>query len=525
MGSGRRAGRWLWVLVFLWGMIGIGGTPPAAWGQKTLVVASGADGNSLDPPEAFSLEAHKNADWAFDGLLRFDGNSQKIMPALAESWKVSDDGLVWTFKLRKGVNFHDGTPLNADAVVFSFERQRDLKHPYYSKYFGRFTSKFAAIKVTQKVDDSTVQMVLNEPSPSILASLPFYVGHIVSPTAVKKDPEGFRKNPVGTGYFKFVKWVKDDHIEYVANKDYWDGPPKVDRLIVKVIPDNEVRLLALKKGEIHIAYGIDPSHYTEIEKSSDLKLYTATSLGYGSVAMNCEEPPFDNVKVRKAMQYAVNTERIFKTVFYAYGERAVQPIPSMWPGHNPDLPRYEYSPEKAKSLLAEAGFPKGFKTNFLCFTNPRNFQPDPRSLATLVKSDLAKVGVEADINLVHWQTFLDTVGKGGYGFCPGGWTAGTLDPDGILPNRFHSRYIRKIDCTNLGRYRSARADELIDKGRAVTDPKKREKMYQEVAAEIYKDSPEIFIVHPILAIVARKEVKNVFVHAGQWVPLNRASFD
>jgi len=138
MGSKKIAGRRFWILVFLWGVLGIAGGVPPACGQKTLVVASGADGNSLDPPEAFSLEAHKNEDLAFDGLLRFDGNSQKIVPALAESLKISDDGLVWTFNLRKGIKFHDGTPLNADAVVFSFERQRDPKHPYYSKYFGRF---------------------------------------------------------------------------------------------------------------------------------------------------------------------------------------------------------------------------------------------------------------------------------------------------------------------------------------------------------------------------------------------------
>ena len=208
-------------LLLLCALLAFSGLAQAA---TTLVVGRGADANSLDPPESQSFEAIKCADWSFEGLVRFEGNSHKIVPALATSWSVSEDGLTWTFKLRQGVKFHDGTDFNADAVVFSFERQRDPKHPFHSKYFARWKAKFGQIKLTEKVDDYTVKIHLNTPAPTMLANMAFYVGFIVSPTAVKKDKEGFKKNPVGTGYFKFVKWVKDDYIEYVANKDYWGGP-------------------------------------------------------------------------------------------------------------------------------------------------------------------------------------------------------------------------------------------------------------------------------------------------------------
>ena len=167
--------------------------PGLAQAGGTLVVGRGADANSLDPPESQSFEAIKCADWSFDGLVRFEGNNHIIVPSLATSWSVAEDGLTWTFKLRQGVKFHDGTPFNADAVVFSFERQRDPEHPYYSKYFTRWKAKFGQIKLTEKVDDYTVKIHLTTPAPTMLANMAFYIGFIVSPTAVKMTKRVFVK--------------------------------------------------------------------------------------------------------------------------------------------------------------------------------------------------------------------------------------------------------------------------------------------------------------------------------------------
>ena len=177
---------------------------------ETLIVARGNDANSLDPGEGTSFEAIKVADWTFDGLVRFNGNSHEIVPALAESWTISEDGLTWTFKLRQDVTFHDGTPFNAKAVEFSLERQRDPEHPFHCSECRRWSAKFAAIEKTTAIDDHTVEIKLTDPSPALLVNLAFYVGYIVSPTAVMADLEGFRSNPVGTGPFKFVKWERDN---------------------------------------------------------------------------------------------------------------------------------------------------------------------------------------------------------------------------------------------------------------------------------------------------------------------------
>lgn len=484
----------------------------------TFVVGRGNDANSLDPAESYTFEAIKCADWSFDGLTRLNGETSELIPALAESWSVSDDGLVWTFKLRMGVKFHDGTPFNADAVVFSYERQRDKNHPYYGKKFGRWRLKFGGIKLTKKVDDYTVQIILKEKFPVLLANLAGYVGYIVSPTAVKADQEGFRNNPVGTGYFKFVKQVKDDYIEYEANKDYWDGPPKLDKLIVKVIPDNEVRLLSLKKGDIHMAYGIDYTHFEDIKKSKDLKLYTAVGLGIAYVAMNTEKGPLENVKVRKALQYAVNEDRLFNTVYYGYGEKAKQAVPSTWWGHNSNIPEYEYDPAKAKKLLKEAGYPNGFNTTIISYTNPRPYCPGPRDYVTLLKTDLEKVGLKVDIKMMRWASYRAERIKGNFDFALAGYISSTQDVDALMYAMFHSA---RKGRTNIARLNNATVDKLLDEGRSMYDQEKRTKIYEKAAAEVHKESPWFISTHPVASIAAQSKVKDMFIHASTWVPLHK----
>jgi peptide/nickel transport system substrate-binding protein len=295
----------------------------------------------------------------------------------------------------------------------------------------------------------------------------------------------------------------------------------VDRLIVKVIPDNEVRLLALRKGDIHFAYGIDYQHFDSIKNSKDLKLHTTTTLGISFLALNCEEKPFDNLKVRQAMNHAINRERIFKNVFYGYGAKADQPIPPHWWGHNPKVPPYEYNPEKAKKLLAEAGYPNGFKTDLLTWNNPRPYCPSPRDFVSLVKSDAKRVGVEMDIKMMNWNAFLEARGKGGYGTVLSGWVSGTLDPDGIIYPLFDSKYIRKIDAINWARWRNPQADKSMAEARMTYDQNKRNELYQKVAMEIHKDSPAVFVAHPVVALAYRNNVKNIFIHDSHWVPLNQ----
>ena len=489
---------------------------------QTLVVARGSDANSLDPAEGRSFEAIKMADWMFDGLVRFEGNSHKIVPALAESWEISQDGLTWTFKLRGGVTFHDGTPLNADAVVFSLERQRDKDHPQHCSECRRWNAKFAAIAKTEKVDDLTVAIKLKEPAPALLVNLAFYIGYIVSPTAVLADPENFRTNPVGTGPFKFVSWERDNFIELVRNDEYYQGVPKVEKLVVRVIPDNNVRLLALKKGEVHLIYGVPFPQFDEVNNDPNLNMIVNSTLGISFVALNTERKPFDDIRVRQAVNHAINRDRIFKTVFYGRGELANQIIPSNWFGHSKNVKVHEYDPEKAKALLAEAGQSDGFKTDLLTWEAPRPYLPAPRDAVSLIKADLAKVGIDVEIRTMKFGPFRAERGKGQYGLTMGGWISGTLDPDGIVYALYHSKGIREKDALNWARFRNDDLDAALDKGRAIYDQAERTPLYEKAADIIAENSIGVFLAHPITAIATRKELKNVFIHDSNWVPLHDA---
>ena len=487
----------------------------------TLIVGRGVDANSLDPGECQNFDAILSVDHAFDGLVRYDGNSLNIVPALAVSWTMSEDGKTWIFKLRPGVKFHDGTPFNAEAVVFSLERQRDKSHPYYSKYFTRWTTKLDNVLKTEALDEMTVQITLKEPTPSLLANLSFYTGYIVSPTAVKNDKEGFRNKPVGTGYYKVNKWVKDEYIEYEANPDYWDGPPKAQKLILRVIPDNQIRLLALEKGDIHAAYNLDVSTYDAIKQNKDLELHTSISLGSMFMSLNAQKKPFDNLKVRQAVLHAIDRNRLFNIVFYGYGEFANQTLPSHWYGHNSNVKSLSHDPAKAKKLLAEAGFPNGFKVNLIAFTGARPYCPSPRDFVTLIKSDLARVGIDVDIQIMNWGTFREARDKGEYDMTLGGYIAGTLDPDGLLYVLEHSKFIRNLDRGNYPNYNNPEIDALLDAARATYDEKERDALYKKVAALIDEASVNVFVVHPMNALAARKNVKNLFIHGSTWVPLHK----
>jgi peptide/nickel transport system substrate-binding protein len=232
-------------------------------------------------------ESIKRMDNIFEGLVEYEQASTEIKPALATSWEFSDDGKEITFNLRRGVKFHDGTDFNADAVVFSFARQYDPNHPYHQygewAYWGYM---FGDVKEMVKIDDYTVKLVLREPNASIMTSLAMFTVAIVSPTNAETHKENAFKNPVGTGPFKFVEWVKDDHITLEANDDYWRDPPRMEKLIFRVIPDPSARLLALEVGEIHGMEYPNPADFERIESNADLKLLTEPGMNVGYMAMN-----------------------------------------------------------------------------------------------------------------------------------------------------------------------------------------------------------------------------------------------
>lgn len=487
----------------------------------TLIYARGADSANLDPALALSSEDFKISDWFAEGLVRFKKESTDIEPALATSWERSQDGLVWTFHLRKGVKFQDGTDFKADAVKFSFERQFKKDNPFYTPRYARWSGKLNDMTDVEIVDDYTVNLHFSTPQPMLLDNLAIYVAYMLSPTAAKKDPSGLAANPVGTGPFKLVKWQKGEFIELSRFDEYWDGPAKSDRLIVRVIPDTDVRLLALQKGEVQLTDDLPFNRLADIEAARDTRVQTTPAFGYSSLAINMQSDKLKDIRVRQAISYAINRDRVFAISFFKRGAPANQPMPVGVLGHanDKDITIYPYDPERAKKLLAEAGFSSGLKLNFLTFANPRPYFPAPVETSTLIKADLARVGIDAVVTTATWPDWVAKRRGGDYDITLHGQTASTVDPDGVIYPIFHSS---QIGIDNTSRYANPEVDKLLNGARQTYDIAERNRLYGEAVKIITAEASTVFLAHPVFTLGYRANVVDALRNPANQVPLHDA---
>ncbi|MDC7223766.1 MAG: ABC transporter substrate-binding protein, partial [Spirochaetales bacterium] len=380
-----------------------------------LVFGRSGDSVGLDPARETDGESFYGSTAVYDTLVEFVPGETAIQPALAESWSFSEDGLTATFKLREGVKFHDGTDFNADAVVYSFERQFKEDHPDHDKgpwkYWG-YMDMDSIVDAVIAVDDYTVDFKLKKKEAPFIANLAMDFAAIVSPTAAAKYGEDFTNNPVGTGPFKFVSWVKDDSIVFEKNADYWGGEVYLDRLILKVIPDATARWLALQKGEVDVIDFPSPEDLDEMKATEGITVQQQEGLNVGYLALNNEKAPYDNVLVRQAMNYAIDRDEIVAAVYGEAGKPAKNPLPpTMW-SYNDDIEAYPYDPAKAQELLAEAGYPDGFETEIWAMPVARPYNPNGKKVAEVMQAQLAKVGITVEIISYEWGTYLDKTDQG-----------------------------------------------------------------------------------------------------------------
>ena len=384
--------------------------------SETLVFAISVDVDQLDPGSTSVSQVVNNI---FEGLVKFKAGTTSIEPCLATSWEISADGKEITFHLRKGVKFHDGTDFNADAVVFSFARQYDPNNPYYQ--YGKWNMwgyLFYDVDRMQKIDDDTVKLVLKRPNVSILTSLALYRVSMVSPTNAEKYQGDAFKHPCGTGPFKFVEWVKSDHVTLEANEDYWQERAKLDQLIFKIIPDASARLMALEVGEVQGMELPNPADFDRIKTNKDLVLMTQPGMNVGYLAMNTgygyvdenrnnirdndSEPlvktpgyfePLTKKKVRQAINMAIDKQAIVDNIYMGSAIKAKTGMPPFMLGYNDDIDDYPYDLERAKELLAEAGYPNGFEVTLHIMPVSRPYMFDPHKVGEVIQSYLAAVGI------------------------------------------------------------------------------------------------------------------------------------
>ncbi|WP_054951410.1 ABC transporter substrate-binding protein [Numidum massiliense] len=487
-----------------------------AQGAKTgasdlLIYGRGADSASLDPMRVTDLESFKVTKNIYDTLVDYGPDDTSIVPALATKWDVSKDGLTYTFTLREGVTFHDGTAFNAEAVVKNFERWMNgerKKFPYYADMFGGFKGdKEHVIKEVKATGEYTVQFMLFRAQAPFLKNLGMPPFAIASPTAFTKDGDTYGQHPVGTGPFVFKEWRGNETITLERNEAYWDGAPKLHTLVFQVIPDNSARLNALKKGEIDVMDGLNPSDADGVAQENDLQLLLRPPMNVAYIGFNTKKEPFGNPKVRRALNHAVDKQAIIDAFYAGKAEPAKNPMPPAIEGYNDDIEPYAYDLDKAKQLLAEAGYENGFEMDLWVMSAPRDYIPEPQKVAEAVQADFAKIGVKAKLVTYEWASYTQKVREGEAHAYFLGWIGDNGDADNFI-------YVL-LDPENVKMstgYKNDKLHELLVAAQTETDEQKRNEMYKQAQVLIHEDTPWVPLAHGQAILAAKSNVKNFKPH-------------
>ncbi len=462
----------------------------------------------------------------YDRLVEFKQGSTELEPALAESWQVSKDGKTYTFKLRKNVAFHT-TPyfkptrtFNADDVLFSFNRQRDKKHPYHAvsggayEYFNSMEMG-SLIKDIKKVDDYTVQFTLARSEAPFLANLGMDFASILSAEygdklLAAKTPEKMDREPIGTGPFIFSSYAKDNLIRYNANENYFAGKPAIKKLVFAITPDANVRTQKLKAGECHLVAEPSPADLDKLKKDKNIQVMEQESLNVGYLAMNMEKAPLNKLKVRQAINYALNRQSYIDAIYLGRASIAKNPMPPTQWGYNANTKDFEYNPEKAKQLLKEAGLASGFEIELWTLPVSRPYNPQGKKMGELMQSDLAKVGIKVKLVTYDWPTYLDKTRKGQHQLVQMGWSGDNGDPDNFLNMLLSCASVKSG--SNLARWCYKPYDSLVQKARTLSDIKKRTALYEKAQTVFKEQAPWVTLAHAKVFRAMRSNVKGYKIH-------------
>ncbi len=472
----------------------------------TYIEASIGDASYLNPILATDSASGDINGYVYNGLVKYDKDIV-LVGDLAQSWEVSDDGLELRFHLRKNVKWHDGVPFTARDVKFTYEKLIDPEviTPYASKYL--------LVKKFEILDDYTIKITYSKPfSPAVESwGMGIIPKHIFEKGGFNKHPAN--RNPTGTGPYRFIEWKTDDKIILEANPDYFEGRPRIDRIIYRIVPDQAVQFMELRKGSID-SMGLTPDQYTkETGDSGFTKAYNKfryPGFGFTYLGYNLNFHLFKEKKVRQALTYAINKQEIIDGILLGLGSICTGPFPKQSWAYNPNVRRYEYNPNKAKKLLEECGWKDtdadglldrdGNNFEFTLMTNQGNKKRELS--ATMIQSNLKKIGIKVNIRIIEWSAFINEyIHNKRFEALIIGWSL-SRDPD--CYSIWHSSQIDKGQY-NFVSYSNPEVDRLIIKGRETFAKEKRKKIYQKIHELIAEDQPYTFLyVDDALPVVSSR---------------------
>ncbi len=430
----------------------------------------------------------------YDQLVRVTPDGNGIEPALATDWKISEDGKTYTFQLRKDVKFHDGTVMTPADVKFSLDRARGEESSWNWIYTG-----IDSIEVT---GENEVTIKTKAPYAPLLSSLALFSSSIVSEKAFKeKGKEFFASNEMGTGPFMLGNWQRGQKVELKKNPDYWQaGKPYLDGVEFVQVPEDTTRLFQLRASEIDIASNVPFNQMEELKADSNLNVMTVDQSRVDVIVINNTVLPFNDAKIRQAINYAIDKDALIKTVLMGNGQMATSYLPKMM-FHNDQIEGYKYNLEKAKALMAESSKPQGFKTSLL-ISSGDEFD---RQIAIIVKDQLAQIGIEVDIQQLEPGAQYDAVNNMKYEMATTYFSTDITDPDELTS--FEVVSTGGTNSYHTG-YKNPKVDELADKARGELDESKRKEMYFEIQKLVSEDAPFLFLFYKPATYAAQSYVKN-----------------
>ena len=471
--------------------------------QDNLFYATSTEPLGLDPALVDDNDSGNVACNIYESLLRFKPTTTEVEPCLAESWTISDDGLVYTFNLRKGVKFHDGTPFNAEAVKFNIDRQMPEnlvpKMSYAPLVFGD-------VKSTEVVDEYTVRITLKKPSTPFLNNMAMcFAAPIASPAALKQYNNNLMEHPVGTGPYKLVAWDRGQQLILTTNEDYWGPKPKIQNVIYRIMKETSARVVAINNGEVDVINGIDSNVIDQL-KAGGTQIFEAEGNNVNYMVYNCREGYITaDREVRKALAQAINVPELVQSLYKEYAAPAYSFFPTFMMGYDPNVKSPAYDPEAAKKVLAEKGITE---LTILTYSNARYYNTvGGQVLAEAIQAYLKAAGVESDVMVFDWATYKNKIITDTFDIGFMGWNGDNGDADNFL-----GLFASDDQINNNGLWFNQEYRDLLAEALTMPDGAERNAMYEKAEMIIAEETALLPLSHPQILGAMRPNIENFAIH-------------